>query len=141
MELGCGSGHLARIHPALLPTGLFVFDLLCTRTTGHAVHSKTFRESDRWVVAVEKIDSRERVTRRIISFVRERGGYQRTTEIHKLRRYNLNDVVSLLREIGFAVSTRRGYGRKPLEPYHTVIVATKRMETKGGASSGVSRRH
>ncbi len=115
----------SRVHDALLPSGLLIFDILCTRDSAKTVCTKTFTESDRWFVAVEKSDSRQSLTRRITSFRRNHGVYRKSVEVHRVHRYNLGKVVSILRTIGFRVSTRRGYRKGVLGEGRMVIIARK----------------
>lgn len=113
------------VYESLLPRGIFVFDILCERQSGKTIRSKMFAEGRDWLVAVEKVDSRRSVTRRILSFRRYRRAWRKSTEIHKVRRHNLNMVVGQLRAAGFKVSTQKGYSGKSLGESRVVVVVRK----------------
>ena len=115
----------SRAYDALLPSGLLVFDILCTRDSKKVAHTMSFTESGGWLVAVEKTDSSRSLTRRIITFRRDKGVYRRSVEVHTVRRHDPKRVISVLRDIGFSVSTRRGYHTEALEPGHVVIIGRK----------------
>jgi len=102
-----------------------VFDILCERKTRDVRDTKSFVDAEGWFVAVEKTDTPRSILRRIVSFRRRNGVYRKTIEIHKVRRFNLRTVTSLMKSADFRVSTRRGYHTKPLEKDHIVIIGRK----------------
>lgn len=115
----------SRIYKSLVPSGLFVFDILCTRDEGRTVHTRSFTESRNWLVAVDKSDSPTSIVRRIVSFRKQGRRYRRSVEVHTVQRYNLQEVLAAMRGIGFSVSTRGGYLRRPLGNGHFVVVGRK----------------
>lgn len=129
------------VYNSLLPSGVFVFDILCTRQTGKVIHSRNFHESDGWLVAVEKSDSSASLTRRIITFVKHKTGYRKSVEVHNVRKYNLHEVVSLMRDAGFHVSIRSGYAGAPLGSFHKVILGQKPSEQTIHEVSNRAGRH
>ena len=115
-----------RIHRALRPSGIFIFDVLCETRLRKPVTTFSFREGRGWLVAVEKTDSSLQVIRRIHTFRRFGHAYARSHEVHRVHRYNPREIRSALRAAGFDVTLLQGYGRFRFEPYHLVFVAQKK---------------
>jgi hypothetical protein len=65
------------------------------------------------------------LTRTITSFWKIGDLYRRSREIHRLRLYPRNTVLQELREIGFQVRPRNGYGRFRFPPGWVGFAATK----------------
>jgi SAM-dependent methyltransferase len=101
-------GLFARIHAALHPGGLLVFDLASPVVRrGHG--SRIWTAGSDWAVLVENDQQGELLVRRITSF-RERGaGYRRSEEIHRQRLYRPAEILPLLRAAGLTSRTSRGY--------------------------------
>jgi SAM-dependent methyltransferase len=114
-----------RVYNSLLPSGLFLFDILCVRSSHRVIQTKSYTASRDWVVAVEKTDSRRAVTRKIISFRRSGGAYRRSEEIHTAQRLDVAKLALLMRRAGFAVATRPGYHDRPLGSGHLVVIGRK----------------
>jgi SAM-dependent methyltransferase len=97
-----------RVHGALAPGGVFLFDMATPARTASSLH----RESDDWAVLVEGELDRKRLilTRRITSFLREGRGFRREREIHRMRLVRPEKVLTLLRRAGFRARALRGYG-------------------------------
>jgi SAM-dependent methyltransferase len=115
----------ARIHTALRPRGLLVFDLAAPGLVP-AGRSRTWTAGPNWAVLAENHEDGELLTRRITSF-RERGaGYRRSDEVHRQRLYRPGEILALLRAAGFRARTRRRYG--DVSPGHGrhIYVARKR---------------
>lgn len=114
-----------RIYQALLPGGLFVFDITDTRLMSFSAQSKAFTED--WLVLVDRqIDrAQETLTRKIITFRKVGEHYRRDDEIHRQQLYRVADVVADLQIVGFQVQTADRYGSYQLPPAHTVFVAYK----------------
>jgi SAM-dependent methyltransferase len=113
-----------RIYQALIPGGIFIFDLLqpvATKIT------QGFREGEDWLVLFEKQEDREqkKLIRRIITLRKTGNYYRRDEEIHHVRLYELWEIVEKLNQVGFQVQTMDRYGRFHLAPGHTVFVARK----------------
>jgi SAM-dependent methyltransferase len=115
---------LRRVYRSLLPSGIFVFDILCSRTGGD-LHTRGFTEGVGWCVAVEKTDRSDSLTRRIISFRRHLGVYRRTAELHEVHKYSLAGVRAAMRDIGFKVTAQHGYTERRLEKGHVVLIGTR----------------
>jgi SAM-dependent methyltransferase len=101
-----------RVHDALRPGGLFVFDLAAPGRAPGGEPARHHRQGEGWAILSESTeDARARVlTRRITTFVAARGGYRRGEEVHRLRLHRPPDVVAALRRAGFRVRTARAYG-------------------------------
>lgn len=103
-----------RVHAALKPGGLFVFDVaIVGRNSNFGQH---FSEGDDWTVLVEfEHDAKRiRLTRRIVSFRRVGKTYRRREETHRLQLFDRREIATRLREAGFRVRTLRGYGKSRL---------------------------
>lgn len=99
-----------RVHDALLPGGIFVFDLAAPgRGSGP---SRRHFKGDDWATVVEYgVDPhRSILTRRITTFRKIGQTYRRGEEIHNMNLYDPAGVVDALRQTGFKVRIRRDYG-------------------------------
>ncbi len=116
-----------RIHDALTPGGVFVFDVAEPGQVTRATPTRTFSEGEDWVVLVEKEEDREHetLTRRIVTFRKAGECYRRTDEVHRLQLYGAADIADRLRRAGFRVLVARGYGRYRLPKAHAAFVAHK----------------
>lgn len=103
---------LRRIHRALSPGGVLLFDIAGPGRIPGKGESKTFIERDGWTVLVTASECRETcmLTRRITSFRRVGETYRRTEESHRLRLIPRAEMAAELRTLGFRVRTLRGYG-------------------------------
>jgi SAM-dependent methyltransferase len=111
-------GLFRRIYEALLPGGLFVFDVAGPgRVVGPGTH-KSHREGKDWAVLVEMEEDRQRMllTRRIASFRKVGRLYRRDEEVHRLRLYNRSEIARELRSCGFRVRGLEGYGPMRFPP-------------------------
>jgi SAM-dependent methyltransferase len=116
-----------RVHDALSPGGVFVFDVAEPGQISQETPVRRFSEGEGWVVLVEKGEDRERgtLTRRITSFRKVGEHYRRADEVHRLRLYKATDVAEELRQVGFRVQMRRSYGRYRLPRAHAAFLARK----------------
>jgi SAM-dependent methyltransferase len=113
-----------RIHAALRPGGLLVFDLAAPGLVPGR-RGRTWTTGPDWAVLVESREEGDLLTRRITSF-RERGaGYRRSEEVHRQRLYRAGEVLALLRAAGFRARIRRGYGEVSPGRGRHVYVARK----------------
>ncbi len=100
-----------RIHRALVPGGVLLFDLAAPgRVPGGGPLKSHWDEKD-WAVLVATVEERKRriLTRRITSFRRAGSGYRRADEIHTQRLFERKVVLRLLREGGFRARSLSGY--------------------------------
>ena len=116
-----------RIHRALAPGGVFIFDLFEPGQLPVGSPVRSFRSAADWLVTVEKSETRKPplLTRRITSFRRVGALYRRDEEVHQLRLYKAAETASALRRAGFTVRIRGGYGKFRLPKCHAVLIALK----------------
>jgi len=117
----------ARVHAALRPGGLFVFDVLEPGQLGGVAPVRRYRTGDDWAVLVEVEEdaARQVLTRRITSFRKVGRLYRRSEEVHRVRLYEGRELAQRLAQLGFRVQTRRGYGQFRLGRAHVVLLARK----------------
>lgn len=123
-----GLGRLfRRVHEALVPGGVFVFDVLGPGQVPHGTTTKGFSVGDDWAVLSEREEDAERGTmeRRIVSFRKIGEHYRRDEEVHRVRLYETSELSAELEHAGFQVRTMKSYGALPLSRGHTAFVARK----------------
>lgn len=116
-----------RVHEAVVPGGLWLFDVAGPGRGGPGRRVEVFHRHDDWclgVVATESEDGR-RLDRAITIFTAaETGGYQRADEDHVLRLYSETEVRAVLERAGFEVEVIAGYeapdGRVQLSGWYVV---------------------
>ena len=120
-------GVFSRVHDALLPGGLFVFDVAGPGRVIGPGTQRTYREGKDWAVLVETEEDRQRMllTRRISCFRKLGELYRRNEEVHRLRLYRRSQLAQQLRSCGFRVSILRGYGPMRFPPGLFGFVARK----------------
>lgn len=112
-----------RVHAALRPRGVFVFDL----AEPSDIHAGDRRvDGDDWVVFTHKTVDGDTLTRRITTYRDVAGDVRKSEEVHVVRLYERATVTRLLRDAGFRVRVRRSYGTRRLPPAHSVFVAVRR---------------
>jgi SAM-dependent methyltransferase len=107
--------HLRRIHQALLPGGVLLFDLAAPgRVPGGKVTQKHFEERDWAIMVTNEADEKRRIlTRRVTSFRKVGRAYRRGTETHRQRLFERAVVLDLLRAAGFRARALASYGALP----------------------------
>jgi SAM-dependent methyltransferase len=127
-----------RVHDALRPGGIFVFDLAAPGRGGGLGKRQNNSEGKDWAILLETEEDAARsfLTRRIVSFRRAGKLYRRSEEVHRLRLYHPAEVKRMLRRAGFECTIARGYGssRLPSSGWITVI-ATKPAITRAAATA------
>ena len=125
-DLGLGR-VFRRVHDALAPGGVFVFDVLGPGQVPPGTRAKGFGVGEDWAVLSEREEDAGRGTmeRRIVSFRRVGEHYRRTDEVHRVRLYEPQELVAELERVGFRVTTMRAYGNLPLAEGHAAFVARK----------------
>ncbi|MEO1496408.1 MAG: class I SAM-dependent methyltransferase [Planctomycetota bacterium] len=118
---------LRTVFAALALGGVFIFDVRhpAVGRVEPRYHHKAGRD---WFccVSIEEDHRTNRLTRHITTFRRqEDGDYRRNEETHRLRVFSIAQMSAWLREAGFRVRTRRGYGDYRLGPRQSVFIATK----------------
>ena len=123
-----GLGRLfRRVHDALVPGGVFVFDVLSPGQVPSGTRARDFRVGEDWAVLFEREEDVERGTmeRRILSFRKVGDCYRRDDEVHRVRLYDPAELSSELERAGFRVRKLRSYGDFPLSEGHAAFVADK----------------
>ena len=121
-------GLLRRIHAALLPGGVLLFDVAGPGRVPGPGPSRTHAEGDDWaVLATAEEDEEHRVlTRRVTTFRKGAGGlYRRDGEIHRLRLIRQEAMAAELRDLGFVVRLLDGYGTFRFPPGLAGFLARK----------------
>lgn len=117
-----------RIHTALRPGGVFIFDVAGPDRVPEGTPRQYFKEGEDWSIQVE-VDGNAHarwMTRKIVCFRKDqRGGYQRSEEFHRLRLLDAAEVTDELESAGFQVRQHNGYGRFRLYPGMQALVARK----------------
>jgi SAM-dependent methyltransferase len=116
-----------RIHDALRPGGLLLFDVAAPGRVPGRGPRKGWREGEDWTVLVEAEEDRRRklLTRRITTFRKVGTLYRRGDEVHRLRLYTRAELGGLLRQAGFRVGFLRAYGKQRFPPGYFAVVARK----------------
>ena len=116
-----------RIYKALIPGGVFIFDIVEPGQVKAGEISQGFREGKDWIVLVEKEEDREQniLTRRIIILRKIEEYYRRDEEIHRQQLYQRTDIAKKLKEVGFEVEILDSYGDYKLPIARVAFIATK----------------
>jgi SAM-dependent methyltransferase len=116
-----------RVHDALVPGGVFVFDVLSPGQVTSGTRARGFRVGEDWAVLFEREEDVEEGTmeRRILSFRKVGDCYRRDDEVHRVRLYDPAELSSELERAGFRVRKLRSYGDFPLSEGHVAFVADK----------------
>ena len=116
-----------RVFEALVPGGIFVFDVLGPGQVPPGDTARGFRVGDDWAVLSEREEDAERRTmeRRIVSFRKVGEHYRRDDEIHRVQLYDPSELSAELGEVGFEVRTMHAYGDYPLGENHAAFVVRK----------------
>jgi len=119
-----------RVYDALVPGGVFVFDVATPgRNLGMEVRER-IHDADEWMLCMRATEIGNRLDRRITIYTREPDGhYSRIDEHHVTHLYDPDALRAALEEIGYEVETRPSYGfdRSDSTPPSgwTVVVAAK----------------
>jgi SAM-dependent methyltransferase len=118
-----------RIYNALVPGGVFIFDIAETGQVSPGKTTKSFTEGKDWIVLVEKEENRDRSTliRRIITLRQMGKYYRRDDEVHHLQLYEATNIAAKLERVGFQVQIIRSYGQYKLLQSHAAFIARKPM--------------
>lgn len=115
---------LKRIHAALVPGGILLLDAAGPGRASRA-GTRTWREGKRWAVLAEATESGGRLTRRIVTFVRDGAAWRRRSETHELRLLAARGLSTMLRSAGFEAKLLDGYGMLKLPKGHAAFIARK----------------
>jgi SAM-dependent methyltransferase len=125
-ELGVGR-LFRRVYDALVPGGVFVFDVLGPGQVPPGTTARGFRMGEDWAALSEREEDLGRGTmeRRIVSFRKVGELYRRTDEVHRVRLYDPSSMSAQLEQVGFRSEKMQAYGDLPLAENHTAFVASK----------------
>jgi SAM-dependent methyltransferase len=115
----------SRVHEALEPGGLLIFDFLESGVR-RTYTAKSHGGGD-WVIAVHaELDRPGRVlTRRMITIRKVGRQYRRAQESHRMRIYSRRAVAKALADAGFTARMSRSYGRYRLMAGDVAVVAQR----------------
>lgn len=98
-----------KVHRCLVPGGLLIFDVLEEESC-----RKLHRVGEDWAVLVDvEVDTEAReAIRKITTFRRTQSGYRRTDEVHRMKLFEVPDLVTETGRAGFDVTRLPGYGEQ-----------------------------
>ncbi|PSB54195.1 class I SAM-dependent methyltransferase [Chamaesiphon polymorphus] len=116
-----------RIYRALIPGGIFIFDIVTPGQVPAGEVVKNFTEGQDWIVLVEKQEdlTRQILTRRIITFRQIGELYRRSEEVHLQRLFDVESIAKKLEQIGFRVEILDRYGQFRLPPARVAFIVQK----------------
>jgi SAM-dependent methyltransferase len=116
----------ARVHDALEPGGLFIFDFI--ESAARRTYRARTKAGRGWVIAAHAgVDDSGRVlTRRLVTIRCIGRQYRRSQETHRVRIYTRGAVARALGAAGFTASMSRCYGRYRLMAGDVAVIARKR---------------
>lgn len=111
-------GLLRRIHAALEPGGVLLFDAAGPGRAPGAGASQSHRTGEDWAVlaSAEQDRAGEILTREITTFRKVGDLYRRSEETHRLRLIPADDLREQLQRLGFEVDTFHSYHNLQLPP-------------------------
>lgn len=117
-----------RVHDALRPGGLFLFDAAGPARERPSVPRIGHWEGPGWALflRVTQDASCRGLTRRIVTFRRRGAHWRRREELHRLLLYTPSEIAAGLRAAGFRVRILRRWGRLGLPRGVAAFVARKR---------------
>lgn len=100
---------MKRIYDALVPGGLFIFDVA---GPGRVVPSPRTNcvDHENWTIVHRATEHGDTLTREIITFTRTGETYRRADERHVLRLYRPEDIMAALERVGFHATAIESYG-------------------------------
>jgi SAM-dependent methyltransferase len=119
-------GVFRRVHAALRPGGVFVFDVALVGRVPEGIR-RGFTAGPDWACLYEACEDplAHTLERRITSFRKVGEHYRRDAEVHRLRLYRRAPLLADLRAAGFRARTLAGYGATPFPPGYAGFVARK----------------
>jgi len=102
-----------RVHTALCPGGLFLFDLAEPGRVHGSGPQRGYSEGPGWacLYTAEEDRRRKTLTRTITTYRKIGENYRRHREVHRLRLFPRADVLKQLRDAGFQARILSGYAR------------------------------
>jgi SAM-dependent methyltransferase len=114
----------ARVYRALIPGGIFAFDIAEPRQPAAAL-ARRFVQTDDWAVLVQAEEARGVLVRQITAYRRDGERYRRSDETHRLLLWRGSELAEQLRTAGFTATLQRAYGSFRLPPAHAALIARK----------------
>jgi SAM-dependent methyltransferase len=116
-----------RIYRALIPGGIFIFDVVTPGQVPAGEVVKNFTEGQDWIVLVEKQEdiTRQILTRRIITFRQIGELYRRSEEVHLQRLFAVEILATIVERIGFRVEIIDRYAQFQLPPARIAFILQK----------------
>ena len=116
----------ARVHKALWPGGIFMFDVAGPgRIPGGGPVTHTAVGDDWATIVTATEDKRGILTRQISSMRKVTSGIRMVDEEHRQRLIPAAKILEMLRTAGFKVRTAQGYGGERAFPGHSVFIARR----------------
>ena len=124
------AGLLDRVHAALDPGGVFLFDVATPGRGGPTGSRCGFTDTGTYTMHVEAHETTDDhgdalLERRMILFTRDGDVYRRSDEVHHLRLYRASTVVDMLAAAGFRSTMLAAYGDLPLQHGWIAVAATR----------------
>jgi SAM-dependent methyltransferase len=120
------AGLFARVYRALLPRGLFIFDVaVAGRVPGGSSRAHWLGDDWACLVSAREDAARQLLVREITSFRRVGKRYRRDHEVHRLRLFDRAATAAALADAGFKVRTLAGYGTMHFPPGWIAFEARK----------------
>jgi hypothetical protein len=118
---------LARVHAALAPGGLLLFDVLAPGNVG-AEPRRAWRDGEDWVVLSEATEDAgaRLLTRRIVVFRRDGRAWRRSDEVHTQHLHDPGEMLAAVRAAGFEAERLGGWGAASLRRGAYAVAARRR---------------
>jgi len=113
-----------RVHRALRPGGVFVFDIAEPERVPK-IPEKNWNQGRDWAILVSIDGGRRVLRRRIVTFRRIRHAFRRSEETHVLRLYRAKELLNELARCGFRARRLSRYGHFRFPPGIAGILAVK----------------
>jgi len=116
---------IKKAYEALLPGGLFVFDIV--ETGLDRGRPPAWRSGDDWAcgVSFEYDERRSQLVRHITTFRQIGDVYRRGEETHRVQLYDARDIAKQLKVTGFRVRSMRRLGDYQMLPKRVLFIAAK----------------
>jgi SAM-dependent methyltransferase len=116
---------LQRSAAILPPGGMLIFDLI--ETGEPSLAGRFWTSGTDWAVLAETTeDQPSRTMIRMIDTFRQVGElYRRKQELHRIRVFDTNEILTLLARCGFAAKTVQAYGSERLLPRRRAFICTR----------------
>lgn len=116
-----------RVYSALSLGGQFIFDVLIQDKRLSAEPKIGWYDQADWTMLVKTTNDfeKDQLTRDVILFRKIDGAYRKSTIQHLAYRYNLNNLLHRLKQVGFKVKQFGGYGDLAFEAGHVGFCCEK----------------